>query len=111
MGDQLARGEEFERKAEKKLTSWSFLGSKYEDAADLFDKAANCFKLAKACTSPSSFSRFDFPFLRFVGLEIVFSYEKCQGFWRDRGRLVRVLWISMIGKAQILRIFLRWISF
>ncbi|KAK4766269.1 hypothetical protein SAY87_007911 [Trapa incisa] len=48
MGDQLARGEEFEMKAEKKLNSWSFLGSKYEDAADLFDKAANCFKLAKA---------------------------------------------------------------
>lgn len=54
MGDQLARGEEYEKKAEKKLNSWSFLGSKYEDAADLFDKAANCFKLAKACTSPSS---------------------------------------------------------
>ncbi|KAK4761989.1 hypothetical protein SAY87_029873 [Trapa incisa] len=48
MGDQLARGEEFVKKAEKKLNSWSFLGSKYEDAADLFDKAANCFKLAKA---------------------------------------------------------------
>lgn len=49
MGDQIARGEEFEKKAEKKLNSWSFLGSKYEDAADLFEKAANCFKLAKAC--------------------------------------------------------------
>ncbi|PKI40618.1 alpha-soluble NSF attachment protein 2 [Punica granatum] len=48
MGDQLARGEDYEKKAEKKLNSWSFLGSKYEDAADLFDKSANCFKLAKA---------------------------------------------------------------
>ncbi|XP_071722863.1 alpha-soluble NSF attachment protein 2-like [Rutidosis leptorrhynchoides] len=48
MGDQLGRAEEFEKKAEKKLTSWSFLGSKYEDAADLFDKAANSYKLAKS---------------------------------------------------------------
>lgn len=56
MGDQLARGEEYEKKAEKKLNSWSFLGSKHEDAADLFVKAANCFKLAKACVSPFSFT-------------------------------------------------------
>ncbi|XP_021904215.1 alpha-soluble NSF attachment protein [Carica papaya] len=48
MGDQLARGEEFEKKAEKKLTGWGLFGSKFEDAADLFDKAANCFKLAKS---------------------------------------------------------------
>ncbi|XP_022750516.1 alpha-soluble NSF attachment protein 2-like [Durio zibethinus] len=48
MGDQLARGEELENKAEKKLSSWGLFGSKYEDAADLFDKAANCFKLAKS---------------------------------------------------------------
>ncbi|KAE8707638.1 Alpha-soluble NSF attachment protein [Hibiscus syriacus] len=48
MGDQLARGEEFVKKAEKKLKSWGLFGSKYEDAADLFDKAANCFKLAKS---------------------------------------------------------------
>ncbi|KAH7664705.1 NSF attachment protein [Dioscorea alata] len=47
MADQEARGEEFEKKAEKKLTGWGFFGSKFEDAADLFDKAANCFKLAK----------------------------------------------------------------
>ncbi|KAK4277767.1 hypothetical protein QN277_015715 [Acacia crassicarpa] len=48
MADQLARGEEFEAKAEKKLNSWGFFSSKHEDAADLFDKAANSFKLAKA---------------------------------------------------------------
>ncbi|KAJ0968733.1 hypothetical protein J5N97_021610 [Dioscorea zingiberensis] len=47
MADQEARGDEFEKKAEKKLTGWGFFGSKYDDAADLFDKAANCFKLAK----------------------------------------------------------------
>lgn len=49
MADQLARAEEFEKKAEKKLTSWGLFGSKYEDAADLFDKAANSYKLAKSC--------------------------------------------------------------
>ncbi|XP_062156905.1 alpha-soluble NSF attachment protein 2 [Alnus glutinosa] len=48
MGDQMARAEEFEKKAEKKLSGWGLFGSKYEDAADLFDKAANSFKLAKS---------------------------------------------------------------
>ncbi|OIT03041.1 PREDICTED: alpha-soluble NSF attachment protein-like [Nicotiana attenuata] len=48
MGDQIARGEEFEKKAEKKLSGWGLFGSKHDDAADLFDKAANCFKLAKS---------------------------------------------------------------
>ncbi|KAI5670416.1 hypothetical protein M9H77_10780 [Catharanthus roseus] len=48
MGDQIARAEEFEKKAEKKLSGWGLFGSKYEDAADLFDKAANAYKLAKS---------------------------------------------------------------
>jgi alpha-soluble NSF attachment protein len=48
MADQLARAEDFEKKAEKKLSGWGLFGSKYEDAADLFDKAANSFKLAKS---------------------------------------------------------------
>ncbi|KAK4436467.1 Alpha-soluble NSF attachment protein [Sesamum alatum] len=48
MGDHIARGEDFEKKAEKKLSGWGLFGSKYEDAADLFDKAANSFKLAKS---------------------------------------------------------------
>ncbi|XP_047316173.1 alpha-soluble NSF attachment protein-like [Impatiens glandulifera] len=48
MADQIAKGEEFERKAEKKLTGWGLFSSKYEDAAELFDRAANSFKLAKS---------------------------------------------------------------
>lgn len=48
MGDQLARAEDFENKAEKKLSGWGMFGSKFEDAADLFDKSANCYKLAKS---------------------------------------------------------------
>uniref|UniRef100_B3TM20 Alpha-soluble NSF attachment protein n=1 Tax=Elaeis guineensis var. tenera TaxID=51953 RepID=B3TM20_ELAGV len=47
MADQTAMGNDFETKAEKKLNGWGLFGSKYEDAADLYDKAANCFKLGK----------------------------------------------------------------
>ncbi|KAG5240031.1 soluble NSF attachment family protein [Salix suchowensis] len=46
--DLVAKGDDFEKKAEKKLNGWGIFGSKYEDAADLFDKAANSFKLAKS---------------------------------------------------------------
>ncbi|XP_047953704.1 alpha-soluble NSF attachment protein-like, partial [Salvia hispanica] len=49
MGDPTAKGEDFEKKAEKKLSGWGFFGSKYEDASDLFEKAANSYKLAKSC--------------------------------------------------------------
>ena len=59
MADQEAKGDEFEKKAEKKLKGWGIFGSKYDDAADLFDKAGNCYKLAKACKIP----RFSFSFL------------------------------------------------
>ncbi|KAH6802243.1 alpha-soluble NSF attachment protein 2 [Perilla frutescens var. frutescens] len=48
MSDHLARAEDFESRAEKKLGGWGLFGSKYEDASDLFDKAANAFKLAKS---------------------------------------------------------------
>ncbi|XP_058182998.1 alpha-soluble NSF attachment protein-like [Rhododendron vialii] len=48
MSDQIARAEDCEKKAEKKLSGWGLFSSKYEDAADLFDKAANSFKLAKS---------------------------------------------------------------
>ncbi|XP_073130183.1 alpha-soluble NSF attachment protein-like isoform X2 [Henckelia pumila] len=48
MGDQIARAEEFEQQAEKKIGGWGLFGSKYEDAADLFEKAANAYKLAKS---------------------------------------------------------------
>ncbi|XP_010534636.1 PREDICTED: alpha-soluble NSF attachment protein 2-like [Tarenaya hassleriana] len=48
MGDHLVRAEEFEKKADKKLNGWGLFGSKYEDAADLLEKAANSYKLAKA---------------------------------------------------------------
>ncbi|KAJ4755006.1 Alpha-soluble NSF attachment protein [Rhynchospora pubera] len=47
MGDFEAKGDDLERKAEKKLAGWGIFGSKQEDAADLYDKAANQFKLAK----------------------------------------------------------------
>lgn len=39
--------------AQKKLNSWSFFGpsNKYEDAAELYEKAGNMFKLAQQCKS------------------------------------------------------------
>ncbi|CAM6084089.1 unnamed protein product [Calypogeia fissa] len=48
MGDLEAQGLEYEQKAEKKLKGWGIFGSKYDDAADLLEKAGNSFKLAKA---------------------------------------------------------------
>ena len=38
-------------KAEKKMSSWSLFGgtSKYEDASEMFTKAANLFKVSKSC--------------------------------------------------------------
>ena len=70
MSDQLARAEEFEKKAEKKLASWGLFGSKFEDAADLYDKAANSYKLAKSCV-------FFHPFLYFFPSSIVCLQRKC----------------------------------
>ncbi|KAI3844464.1 hypothetical protein MKX03_022596 [Papaver bracteatum] len=48
MGDQIAKGEEFLNKAEKKINGWDLFSSKYEDAAELYEKYANSFKIAKA---------------------------------------------------------------
>ncbi|KAJ6357475.1 hypothetical protein OIU78_005344, partial [Salix suchowensis] len=53
--DLVAKGDDLEKKAEKKLNGWGFFGSKHEDAADLFDKAANNFKLAKSSMSSPNF--------------------------------------------------------
>lgn len=56
MGDsQIAKAEEFEKKAEKKLNGWGLFSSKYEDAAECFDKSANFYKLAKSCIFLSFF--------------------------------------------------------
>ncbi|KAK1408711.1 hypothetical protein QVD17_40712 [Tagetes erecta] len=48
MSDQIAKGEDFEKQAEKKLKGWGIFGSKHEDAADLYEKAANFYKLGKS---------------------------------------------------------------
>ncbi|RCV41990.1 hypothetical protein SEVIR_9G177700v4 [Setaria viridis] len=47
MGDHELRGDDFVKKADQKLSGWGFFRNKYEDAADLLDKAGNFFKLAK----------------------------------------------------------------
>ncbi|KAF3448013.1 hypothetical protein FNV43_RR08721 [Rhamnella rubrinervis] len=48
MAENIKKGEEFEKKAEKKINGWILFGSKYEDAAELYAKSANHFKLAKS---------------------------------------------------------------
>ena len=42
-----SRGQELFNQGEKQLKKWSFFGNKYEDAAELFHKSANQFKVAK----------------------------------------------------------------
>ena len=48
MADYAAKADEYRKQAEKKLKSvLGFFGNRHEDASDLFDKAANHYKLAK----------------------------------------------------------------
>lgn len=56
MGDPASRASELMKKADKKLSSFGFFGgSKYDDAAEMYERAANQFKLAKACELSTSF--------------------------------------------------------
>ncbi|KAI3819980.1 hypothetical protein L1987_13835 [Smallanthus sonchifolius] len=48
MFDQQAKGVEFEKKADKKLSGCGFLGYDYGYAAHLYEKAANCYKVAQS---------------------------------------------------------------
>mmetsp|Transcript_26984 Transcript_26984/g.76041 ORF Transcript_26984/g.76041 Transcript_26984/m.76041 type:complete len:289 (-) Transcript_26984:231-1097(-) len=43
-----AKGKDYAAQANKKLKGWGMFGNKYEDAAELLEKAANQFKLGKA---------------------------------------------------------------
>lgn len=59
MSDYESKAREMVAKAEKKMKGYSFfggMGAKYDDAADLLERAGNNFKLAKACEcrSPQS---------------------------------------------------------
>jgi hypothetical protein len=51
MADSEAKGAEFEKKADKKMSGWAVFGSKYDDAAELLEKAGNSYKLAKSCNA------------------------------------------------------------
>ncbi len=48
MGDNVAKGDDFMQKADKKLKAFSFFGSKNDEAAELLEKACNYYKLGKA---------------------------------------------------------------
>ena len=55
MADQSAKADALVAQAKKRLASWLNLTSnKYEDAAELFAKAANLYKASKKCASPRS---------------------------------------------------------
>lgn len=49
--DYAAKAADLAGKADKRLKAFSLFGSgnKYEEAAELFEKAGNQYKLAKAC--------------------------------------------------------------
>ncbi|KAM3213593.1 hypothetical protein ACQJBY_066161 [Aegilops geniculata] len=53
-GDHEARGDDMERKADKKLSGWGLFGSKYDAATDLYYGAATFFKLAKSWSRAAS---------------------------------------------------------
>ncbi|GBF96606.1 hypothetical protein Rsub_09352 [Raphidocelis subcapitata] len=48
MADAVGKGDAFMAAADKKLKSFGFFGNKYEEAAELLEKAANNYKLGKA---------------------------------------------------------------
>ncbi|GAB4813327.1 hypothetical protein N2152v2_000373 [Parachlorella kessleri] len=48
MSDFESKARDYVAKGDKKLKSFGFFGNKYEEAADLYEKGANQFKLAKA---------------------------------------------------------------
>ena len=57
MGDPAARASELMKKADKKLSGFGLFGgfgNRYEDAAEMYERAGNQFKLAKACKSYST---------------------------------------------------------
>eukprot|EP00798_Chlamydomonas_sp_ICE-L_P023303 gene23303-30540_t len=47
MGDNAAKADEYKKQAEKKMKGFGFFGNKYEEAAELYEKAGNNYKLAK----------------------------------------------------------------
>ena len=77
------KAKELIAKADKKLTSWfaSLSGSKFEDAEELYTKAANQLKVVKACARADG--ALNLPALRLRGFfsdgVIFFSHEFSQG--------------------------------
>ena len=59
MADYAGMGRELVAKADKRLHAFSLFGAsiKHEDAAEMLERAANQFKLAKACECPLPLSR------------------------------------------------------
>ncbi|RHY09252.1 hypothetical protein DYB28_000193 [Aphanomyces astaci] len=73
------KAEEFFRAGEKALTKFSLFSSssKYEDASDYFEKAANQYKIAKKCTESQHTSVVSHDTLLFPGQESGEAFAKC----------------------------------
>ncbi len=89
MGDYAGKGRDLVKKADKKLGSFSLFGSgsKYDEAAELLEKACNNFKLGKACEY-AGLLRKNFCLCRAV---VTATLLCCQGL--RRGRRMRSLQI------------------
>ena len=49
MSEFMSRGKSYVSQGDRKLLAFGWFSNKYEEAADLFERGANQFKLAKAC--------------------------------------------------------------
>ena len=71
------KGDTLVAQAEKKLKSWSFFNSsKNEEASELLEKAANHYKLAKACWRYPSFRSLTFSHAMDLGKKAADTYKQ-----------------------------------
>ena len=52
MSEYLSKAKSLASQGDRKLLTLGWFSNKYEEAAELYEKAANQFKLAKACARP-----------------------------------------------------------
>lgn len=61
MSEFTSRGKSYVAQGDRKLLAFGWFSNKYEEAADLFERGANQFKLAKACKLIYVETMFDAP--------------------------------------------------
>lgn len=108
MGDYAAKGHDLVKKAEKKLNSFGLFGgfgNKYEDAAEMLEKAGNQFKLAKACEDCCDFSlgRLSLGQQGITPRRIVLNSKACASQGGMQGKLLRSWRRSTSNRTVALR--------